>query len=144
MPDFDAVRPELVRRADAGEFHQLWRVDRAARKRNKATCPHRSALLSDTISHTDRSASVEQKTLDERVLPHLEVLAATCGVQVGAHRGPALTMMDRHVELADALLAVAIQIRGSNVSGLLTGFNEDLVERIEKVTGARSQRTPVS
>src|SRR5262245_26224178 len=143
MPDFDAERPELVRRANAGELKQLWRVDRAARKHDEATCPHRSAAFSDTIRHTDRSASVEQQTLDKRVLPHLEVLAAACGVQVGAHGGPALTMMHRHVELADALLAVAIEILGSNVSRLLPGFNKDLVEGIEKAAGAGSQRTRV-
>src|SRR5262245_31330496 len=143
MPDFDAERPELLRKADAGELKQLWRVDCTARKRDEAACPHRSAPFSDTIRHTDRSASVEQKTFNERVLPHLEVLAATRGVQVGAHRGPALTMMDRHVKLADALLAVTIEILGSHVSRLLTGFNKDLVEGIEKAAGAGSKRTPV-
>src|SRR5215467_5221319 len=55
MPDFDAERPELVRRADAGELKQLWRVDRAARKRDEATRPRRSAPFSETIYHTDRS-----------------------------------------------------------------------------------------
>jgi hypothetical protein len=85
-------------------LQELWRVDGAAGQNDKASCVHDPAFFSDTVRHADCPAPVEQETLDERLLLISRFLRFPCGIEVGAHSRPTLTMVNGHVQLADTLL----------------------------------------
>src|SRR3954454_19966835 len=122
--------------ADAGELQELGRVDRAAAENHLAGADDLAVLELDSY----RARLVEQDPRDERAAAHLEVGPSRSRVQVGAPRAHAPAAADRPVDLAEALLPVAVDIVGQLVAGLLHRLEEGAEEGSGRWTALEHDR----
>ena len=106
----DAQRPQPVALADAGEFEQLRRIDRAAGDDDLA-CGSRFALLAvHGIAHADATLAFQDERLGDGALVDLQVGAAARRIEIAEGGALAAAPGDRHLGHADAFLRGAVLV----------------------------------
>ena len=128
---FDAGRPQLLGVADAGHLEQLGRVERAAAQDHLAARdPFASAARATYSTPVTRVPSTTRRVTSARHA-HVEVGAvgdrAEVGVRPRSTRRPRWRLRSKRGE---ALLAVAVDVVGERVAGLLHGVEERLEQRV--------------
>ena len=119
----------LVGVADARELEELRGVDRAAAQHDLAGAHAvRRAPVRVLDAHGPRA--LEQDLRDERAGLDLEVRPLHHRVQVGARGGEPPAAVDVAVERREALLAVAVDVVGQRVAGLLHRLEEGAEQRV--------------
>ena len=126
----DAVRGEFGAGADAGEFEQLHRVDRAAGEDHLAGGVDFVVLAVAVIGDAGGFGAFEQDFRREGVFDDGEVGAFSGGVEIGFGGGAAGAIAHGHVHAAEAFLAETVVILGARIAGLDGGIEPGLVERV--------------
>ena len=116
--------------ADAGELEQLRGVDRAAAEDHLAGVDGTAQPAAAQVVDADRALALEPHPGDHRQRLDVEVLAAPDRVQVGAGRGEPAAAVQVAVEAGEALLAVAVDVVGQRVAGLLHRREERVEQRV--------------
>ena len=119
VDDVDAELAEQRLVADAGELEQLRGVDRATAEDDLAGVARCGAAAAAPVVDADRALALEAHPGRHRQRLDVEVLAVPDRVQVGAGRGEPAAAVQVAVEPGEALLAVAVDVVGERVAGLL-------------------------
>ncbi len=128
--DRDAVLPQQRGRAEAGELHELRRVEGAAGEDHLAIGARHMRRAAAAILDAGRTAAVEQDAGRERVGDDLEVGAPARLAQI-AGRGRAAQPVARGVlEVAGAFLGGAVEVVVARMARLLHGRDERLAQRM--------------
>ncbi len=130
--------------ADAGELEQLGRVDRAASEDHLAAVDRLRPTALSVSSTPDRPAALEDDPGHERPGPDLEVLAAHDRMEVGPRGAQPAPAADVPVELREALLAVAVDVVGRRIAGLLRRLEERGEQRVRRRPALEAERAAVA
>src|SRR5262249_3139102 len=127
--DANAELPELAGDADAGEFEDLHRADRAGRENNFAADARGSPRPVLAPVHADRTRSLKLDPLDQAVELEAQVGALAHRLEKGARRRPAPPALLVDVEDAAALVVAGVEIGNALDAGLL-GRRAERVENV--------------
>jgi hypothetical protein len=120
----DAERAQLVGRSDPRDLQQLGRVDGPAAEHHLAR-PHRApAAPGPGVLDAHRAPALEQDPRGQGERLDLEVGTAHHRVQVGPRGRQPAPVVHVAVEGREALLAVAVDVLGERIAGLLHGREE--------------------
>ena len=139
----DAVAVQEAGRAHAGELQELRRVDGPAAA-DHLTGVHGSAAAALGVGDAGGPVALEEDPGGEGPGDEVEVGPLEHRVQVGLRRAQAPAPVDVAVEGGEALLAVAVDIGGPGVAGLLGGFQEGLEQGVGGRPPLQHQRAPVA
>ena len=121
------------RRADAGTLQDLRRGDGPGAQQHLAAGAglFRLAGIAAQVGHAAGAQAVEQDALGEGVGADGQVRPLASLVQVAA-RGAGAPAVGRHgaVHRPEAFLAVAVEVVGARVAGLLAGFDHGMEQRV--------------
>ena len=126
----DAVPPQQIRGADAGELQQLRRVVRAAGNQYFPARPRGLDAGALAIFDAIGTASVEQNALRLRRGLDMQIAAALRRTQIGKRRAGAPAVLGRGLEPAGALLGGAVEITVGGNAGFGGGDDERFRQRI--------------
>ena len=104
------MRPETIRRADAGKLEQLRRADRAGRENDFAARPSLAAHTVLAVAQAYGAATLEQDALDMRAGREAQVRPLEDRLQKRGRRAPTppATLVD--LEIARTSVVTAIEI----------------------------------
>ena len=139
----DPDRAQVVGRADAGELHQLRRVDRAAAEDDLAAAGLVRAPAARVLD-ADRPAALEDDARGQRHRLDLQVGPVEHRVQVGARGRQPAAVVHVAVEHREALLLVAVDVIGQRVARLLHGLEEGVEERPARRPALEHERPVVA
>ncbi|MEH3076731.1 MAG: hypothetical protein PGN11_08605 [Quadrisphaera sp.] len=120
----DAEGGEVGGVTDARELQQLGRAERPAAQDHLTGVDAALELAAAQVVHAHRAGALHADAGHRGQRVHGEVLAVHHRVQVGAGGAEALAVAHVPVEGREALLAVAVDVVGERVPGLLHGFEE--------------------
>ena len=129
--------------ANAGDLEQLGRVESATAEDN-LVCSHLARATLPGVLHADGLGALEEDAGGFRAGAELQIRALQGWVQVCASCGETTALVDVRVEGAEALLAVAIDVRGVVVACLLHRLKESLEQRRIGRTALHTQRAVVA
>ena len=109
-PHRDAVFRKMSAGPDSGQHQQLRRAEHAAGQHHRAPCADDMRLTPARISDAPHPPVVEQYAFDQHVGEDIDVCRRLAVAQIGARRGPALTVALRHLIDAQPLLPRAVEI----------------------------------
>ena len=135
-----AERLQVLGVADARELHQLGGVDRAAAEDHLAGLHRAVRPAAAQVVDTGGPLAVEADLGDHRERLDAEVGAVHHRVQVGAGGGEPAAVVDVAVEAREALLAVAVDVVGQRVAGLLGGLEERPEQRVGRRPALEDER----
>ena len=130
MHHVDALRPQLVRVADARQHQQLRRAIRAGREDDFAVGLDRRVFAVVVVGHADRALAFEFDGDDIGLGLHRQVLAALRRTQVGHRRTAAPAIADGELVGAEAFVLLAVEVVAHRHAGLLGGLDEDLADLV--------------
>ena len=125
----DPERRQVLLVADTGELEQLRGVDRAAAEDHLAGVDGASPSGAEVVD-ADRPLAVEPHLRGQRQRLHVQVAAVSDGVQVGARGREPAAAVQVAVEPREPLLAVAVDVVGEVVAGLLRRLEERAEQRV--------------
>ena len=128
--DADAEGAQVVGVADSGELQELGRVDGPTAEDDLARGDRPVQASGPEVVDAGGSLAVETHAGDERKGLDPEVLPVHHRVEVRAGRGEAAPTTDVAVEPREPLLAVAVDVVGQWVAGVLRGLEERPEERV--------------
>ena len=136
----DVQRRQQLGRTDTGELQQLRRGEGASAEHD-ARPPLDARAAPPAALHAHRPVALEDDAVDVRTAANGEVGATQHRMQVGPRRRQPPSPVDVPVEGSEALLAVAVEIGGQLVAGLLHGFEEGHEQRAGGGSPLQHQRT---
>ncbi len=129
--DRDPHRLQVIRRTDARQHEQLWRVDRSATEQD--TAPG-SGFMESTVlqvGHADDLVPLDQELGDARVGERGEIASAVSRLQVGVGGAVASPILLRDLKESDTLLRSAIEIVIARVAHSNRRLDKCARERID-------------
>ena len=138
--DRDAEGAEVVGAPDPGQLEELRRVDRAAGQDDLAAFDALGAAALALDVDGDRAPALEHDPGHERPRPDRQVLPAADRLEVRLRGRQPPAVVDVAIERREALLAVAVDVLGQVITGLLTGGEESLEQRVRGRTTFQDQR----
>src|SRR5262249_26221056 len=121
----DAEFLEFVRGTDARQLQQLRGVECTSAADDGA-----AVFAAIVVLHSDCAYPLDQDPVYQRARSDREVLPAQHRVEVGARGAVAAPMADVPVERPETLLAIAVDVGGERVAGLLRGLEERGEQRV--------------
>ena len=124
--DGNAELLQLLRRADAGQQHDLRRADRAGGEDDFAAAARRPRLSALGPAHAGGAPAVEHDAFDQAAGFEPQIGALERRLEEGARRRPAPAALLVDVEGADAFVVAAVEVGDGFDAGLFGGGAEGI------------------
>src|SRR6185437_13271051 len=122
--DRDAALAQMLRRAHAGQQHELRRTDRPCGQNDFATAACRARFAALPPAHADRAPPFEDHALNQTTGFEPDVAALERRLEKRARRRPAPPALLVDVEGAAALVVAGVEVRNRFDAGLPRGGAE--------------------